>query len=496
MQLRGSESAPAKGNEASQKNDIGTAKDDISLAVVNAKMQGMENAYVENGVSASEAQNTVGRTVIQAVADKYATNNQIGKATVTVDVEKTNNVISDNATISISTRDFVIEGTITLKDGVLTWGEIEPNVPRISGVPETLTLDTGSNYTINAKLKGITGSISWSSNKPSIASVSNGEITTALSMTNPTEQVTITASADGCESKTCILTVTKTMPLAKNILIVTVENEGEENETVTSEKYVYYPMSNGKTIKCRVLYNDEQHGLQIITEGLAQNTSNQNITVELGKNVGSDTEQSNLNNYSLTYKNCTIAEFSKAKNSYNNLVKNLNDAAYGLMNTNLSEYARCVGSSSTGTPIGQPTNNPTADNSAYFNTSSAKYNSSYAYLTTKGLLDGTYRDEDTNYKEDQRRLTKINAWKLSNTYWLASRQIDTGSISTDFNALNVFFLDGGIYKTTLCQVCSKGEAYCQGEGGFGLRPIFYLKSNVKISGGQGTSDSPYELFVE
>ena len=435
MQLRGSESAPAKGNEASQKNDIGTAKDDISLAVVNAKMQGMENAYVENGVSASEAQNTVGRTVIQAVADKYATNNQIGNATIIVDVAKTNNVISDNATISVTTTDYAIEGTITLKDGVLTWGEIEPNVPRISGVPETLSLDTGSNYTINAKLKGTTGSISWSSNKPTIASVSNGVITTVPSITNATEQVTITVSADGCESKTCILTVTKTMPLAKNILIVTVENEGEENETVTSEKYVYYPMSNGKTVKCRVIYNDDQHGLQIIPVDVAQNTSNQDITVELGKNVGSDTEQSNLNNYYLTYSDCTKEEFSKAKNSYNNMIKTLNDAAYGLMNTNLSEYARCVGSKAKGLPVGQPTDNPTVDNSEYLNTSDMQYN----FQATYGLVDGTYRKEDTNYTEDQRRLTSLNAWNISKEYWLASRRIAGESFHTQFSGRIVVF---------------------------------------------------------
>ena len=69
-------------------------------------MQGMENAYVENGVAASEAKNTVGRAVISAVEEKYATNNQIGNATIDIDVTKTNNVISDDATILISTTDY------------------------------------------------------------------------------------------------------------------------------------------------------------------------------------------------------------------------------------------------------------------------------------------------------------------------------------------------------------------------------------------------------
>ena len=170
MQLHGSESAPAKGNEASQKNDIVAAKDDICLAVVNAKMQGMETAYVGNGISNTEASTIVGQSVIDKVLEKNGTS--IGKATINVEQTEENGVKGD-ASISIYTTDFAVDGTITIQDGILSWEEIEPNVPRISGVPETLSLDTNSTYTINAMLKGTTGDISWSSNKPAIASVSN-----------------------------------------------------------------------------------------------------------------------------------------------------------------------------------------------------------------------------------------------------------------------------------------------------------------------------------
>ena len=193
--LTGSDSAPAKGNEASQKNDIGAAKDDISLAVVNAKMQGMENAYVENGVSASESQNAVGRTVIQAVADKYATNNQIGNATIDIDVPKTNNVISDNATILISTTDFEVEGTITLKDGVLTWGEIEPNTPRIKLNKNELRLAPGEATTLTVKFKQLEETtIEWSTSNANVATVSNG-VVTIKTTANDNDTAIITAKA-------------------------------------------------------------------------------------------------------------------------------------------------------------------------------------------------------------------------------------------------------------------------------------------------------------
>ena len=233
--ISGSDSAPAKANESSQKNDIGAAKDDISLAVVNAKMQGMETAYVRNGVSSTEASTTVGQTVINSVLEKNGTN--IGKATI--DVEQTEeNGVKGNASISIYTTDFVVDGTITIQDGVLTWGEIEQNVPRIVGLKPSLELDTGENYPISVKLKGTTGTIYWNSSDPTIAKYDNGLIKTAQSIDGNSETVTITASANGCESKTCTLIVNATLPIG----------EADSNYLKYYGKIVNYPsQDNTKT---------------------------------------------------------------------------------------------------------------------------------------------------------------------------------------------------------------------------------------------------------
>lgn len=114
--LTGSESAPAKANEAEQKNDIGSAKDQISLTAVNAKTEAYDTAYVGNWVSGSEAATKIGQAVIDAVLPYNG--KTIGKASIEVE-----QLADRSAEITIKTRDFTEKGTITLNDGVLTWGE-------------------------------------------------------------------------------------------------------------------------------------------------------------------------------------------------------------------------------------------------------------------------------------------------------------------------------------------------------------------------------------
>ncbi len=108
--LTGSDSAPAKANEASQKNAIGTARDDVYLTAQNAQMEAYQNAYVENGVSAGEASTTVGNYVRRKLNEKYGTdgNFKIGLASITA---------TATGNIEISTIDFVIEGEIADKGG-------------------------------------------------------------------------------------------------------------------------------------------------------------------------------------------------------------------------------------------------------------------------------------------------------------------------------------------------------------------------------------------
>lgn len=147
------------------------------MAVVNAKMQGMETAYVGNDVSVGDASRTVGQAVIDAILEKNGTN--VGKATIDITQEEINNV-KGNASVSIYTTDFVVDGTITLKDGILTWGEIEPNIPsiKIRNAPDTIEIGKTAELSIEIKRVSTIPTITWSSEDTDIAIINNeGKVT-------------------------------------------------------------------------------------------------------------------------------------------------------------------------------------------------------------------------------------------------------------------------------------------------------------------------------
>ena len=201
--LTGSDSAPAKANEAEQKNDIGTAKDQIGITAVNAKTEAYETAYVGNGVTSTAASTTVGQAVIDAV--KAYDGKTQGKASIEVTQSETNS-IKGNATITITTRDFIVEGTITIKDGILTWGEIDENKPGIKfDVSSPLTIYEGDEQDVTATLKQFTAdTVTWTSSNPAKATVTaktdSKQATIkgiAKTATDSNETVTITASAGG-----------------------------------------------------------------------------------------------------------------------------------------------------------------------------------------------------------------------------------------------------------------------------------------------------------
>ncbi len=120
--MTGSDSAPAKANEAGQKNDIGAAKDDVSIYVQNALTDAYENAYVDGNSSRESASGDVGDAVITAVNGKYGTTQQIGLASI-----KSETKSDGDGEVTIWTTDFKVIGTIDKNGGILTWGEIVAN---------------------------------------------------------------------------------------------------------------------------------------------------------------------------------------------------------------------------------------------------------------------------------------------------------------------------------------------------------------------------------
>lgn len=131
--LTGSDSAPAKANEAKQKQDIGSAKDQVYMIAQNAQLKYYDDTYVKAGAVASgstsltSAKTAVGKDVADAVYKHVVTDghNKVGDATIEVTATASTSVAENENynNITITTRDYTVTGHI-LGNGTLTWGNI------------------------------------------------------------------------------------------------------------------------------------------------------------------------------------------------------------------------------------------------------------------------------------------------------------------------------------------------------------------------------------
>lgn len=125
--LTGSDSAPVKANEAKQKNDIGTCKDQVYLVASNAQAEAYDKVYVKGeGASATSLQksaegkyNDIGNYVGKEVKDNNSLNGkQIGTATITTAAGVSG---TSTCTITITTTDYKVTGYIDQRAGTLVW---------------------------------------------------------------------------------------------------------------------------------------------------------------------------------------------------------------------------------------------------------------------------------------------------------------------------------------------------------------------------------------
>ncbi len=257
-----------------------------------------------------------------------------------------------------------------------------------------------------------------------------------------------------------------TTPYAKDELVVTVSGEN-----VDSPYYVNYPSAKG-TIKCRVLYNDNTYGLQIISV-------NPVTTVTLGKSDPNENVEGEMDSS------------ERAINSYNRAITTLNEKAEEYIETSngsiLATDARCVGSN--------PTNKNYPDNLTGEARNSEMFvaNSSYTYMED---YNGNFFNEDKNYENDRNVLNKMGAsfTKIEGAdgyYWYASRATGTSQNSTSF-IVRIFGKWGGVLGKSLCKILLNGNVDPV-DSSAGFRPVFKLSPNVKIIGGQGTEEIPFEI---
>ena len=354
------------------------------------------------------------------------------------------NYSSDLADDGISVT-FIKSGRTYLIDND---GNIE-KVPEATGIAsltvDKTTIDIGNTAQLIATLepeKSI-GTVTYISSDETVATVNNSGVITGIK----DGSVTITATLKGT-SKTLEITVNKVDYAIDKLLI-----------NGSSSPYVNYPAKDGSIankILCQVLYDkNSAYGLQIVSV-------NPVTKVKLGHADENINISGNDN-------------FEKAVSSYNRAIQTLNEKAEEyLENKGIANDARCVGS--------DPRPGHKNDEAGSTEYSTNDY----------GNVD--LKNADINYITDTTALSNIGAYRYSDTtngeyYWLASRENN----SNNFDIRHVG-AHGSMSYGGLCTVYSDGRVRGQ-KYELGFRPVFYLNSGVKIVGGTGTQENPYEIDI-
>lgn len=219
-----------------------------------------------------------------------------------------------------------------------------------------------------------------------------------------------------------------------------------------------------------MLYNDETHGLQLITNGCVGE-------VQLG--YGDDTVTAS--DFSYSGKATVDNNFKIAAASYNNLVNTLNNKAKAYMDSNgIATDARCLGS------------NPIINSNFKFSTdSTTTYWAGTQYYLTKYSWNYRFKNSDTNYEEDVNQINNLDLKDNTEYTWLASRMDvieESGNTLIGSRKLNA---DGTTSGFPFLGVFSNGIVVSNGNI-IAFRPVFHISSDAKITRGNGdTIESAY-----
>ena len=247
------------------------------------------------------------------------------------------------------------------------------------------------------------------------------------------------------------------------------EYSSETKETLIAGKYVTY---NGNLY--RVLYDiafDESNGTAYGIE-IVSVDSLEMVTLGANDPAGDDVADAG-----------ELGTPERALWSYNNAISILNKKAEAYK-TNLAERARCIGSDPS---------NPYSESGYYI------YSDDFNDIAKSYLLRNTdtncTRGENTNTpKKDYEQLQTIGASQTTDgtVYWFASRLTNA---SAEYY-MRIGFFNGDLWTHHIGNIGDTGDLYSQSDSiPNGLRPVIKLKTSVNIQGGNGTSDSPYQLGI-
>ena len=235
------------------------------------------------------------------------------------------------------------------------------------------------------------------------------------------------------------------------------DNEEPVLATIVSElkdgNYVRYIDKNNIERDCVVLYDaNSNYGVQIITMDTVEDVD-----------LGNGTEN-------IQWENETY--FNKVVDNYNNAINILNTRAYEYKNDNYSDDARCVGSAP---------NNKNSESNEYFSSDLYEYMIKY---------NGKFKRTTNNHIVDYNKMVSLDIVNIKEDYWLASRYVDWREEESSIGIQNIGE-DGNLFGYNLCFFTP--ETYNANIGVRGLRPVFYLKNEIKIIDGDGSKNNPYIL---
>ncbi len=214
--------------------------------------------------------------------------------------------------------------------------------------------------------------------------------------------------------------------LAKEVL--------KTNESGT-EDYEKSPYVEYNGITCRVLYNDETHGLQIIS---ADNVENVKLGYEDDMVEAADFDWNNEDDIFTFEEGSTLEQFKHAAASYNELVDTLNKKAkeHMLGTDKVVTDARCFGS------------NPILEEGKFqADTTTTDYSNEYEYFST---LNNKFKP-NYDYTNDDVNTIKVLNLRATDDSWRARRIVLSASSVTAFAADQLTPNDGNA-GSTVCLI--------------------------------------------
>ena len=230
----------------------------------------------------------------------------------------------------------------------------------------------------------------------------------------------------------------------------------------------YYYDKEKEPISCAVLYNDNQHGLQVVAlDSVRDVILGYDAGVKQDPKVDKAFEKEIPNDY----KNNVDLLGEKCRWSYNHALKTLKEYAMEYIG-NMAINAKCIGAS----------DNFVEEDNEDTNMIIANYQSGYSFK---------YKNSDDGYlSEELNKMDSLNIKKSQSSYWIASRRKTFKESSGDWTNIHSSFVyyinqDGEIIKNNRIISVAYNNNYNKvvitiSPDIQGFRPIFLLRDDIQI----------------